>query len=171
MSPSMLNKYMQAARDISTHLVLQPNGFTFAPHPMLAESDREKYTIQRIVEFYDRAPPITPITSRRRGASSTGPRSRSRTRRWRILRPTRRSARSICRWYGEFWRKRRKTWVRWRGSRRLWRMLPGPEHKQPELVREGCVKMRDYVVKVRKLTARLFRSPKVMAWPARRSRL
>lgn len=43
----------------------------------------------------------------------------------------------------------------------MWRMLPLPEHKQPELVREACVKMRDYVVKVRKLTARQFASPRV----------
>ena len=40
MSPALLNKYLQAAREVSSHLVLQPAGFTFAPHPMLAESDR-----------------------------------------------------------------------------------------------------------------------------------
>ena len=43
----------------------------------------------------------------------------------------------------------------------MWRRLPAPENEQPELIREGCVKMRDYVVKIRKLTARQFRSPKV----------
>src|SRR5215831_12161203 len=56
MSPALLNKYLQAAREISTRLVLKPTGFAFAPYPMLAETDREKYTIQRIVEFYDRQP-------------------------------------------------------------------------------------------------------------------
>ena len=31
MSPALLNKYLQAAREISTHLVLGPTGFAFAP--------------------------------------------------------------------------------------------------------------------------------------------
>src|SRR5260370_22336271 len=43
----------------------------------------------------------------------------------------------------------------------MWRRLEAPDHKQPDLVREGCVKMRDYVVRIRKLTAPQFRSPKV----------
>ena len=29
-----------------------PDGFDFAPYPMLVETDREKYAIQRIVNFY-----------------------------------------------------------------------------------------------------------------------
>src|ERR1700693_4346228 len=48
-----------------------------------------------------------------------------------------------------------------RTLRTLWLMLPGPEYPQEELAREACVKMRDYVVKIRKLTARQFRSPRV----------
>ena len=56
MSPALLNKYLQAAREVGNHMVLKPDGMDFAPHPMLAISDREKYTIQRIVDFYDRQP-------------------------------------------------------------------------------------------------------------------
>jgi hypothetical protein len=52
MSPALLTKYLQAAREVSTHLVLQPKGFTFAPHPMMVETDRDKYTVQRIVDVY-----------------------------------------------------------------------------------------------------------------------
>ena len=37
-------------------MVLTPDGFDFAPHPMLVETDREKYAIQRIVDFYERQP-------------------------------------------------------------------------------------------------------------------
>src|SRR5207249_5831315 len=47
MSPALLNKYLQAAREAGDHLVLTPDGFAFSPHPMLVETDREKYAIQR----------------------------------------------------------------------------------------------------------------------------
>lgn len=40
MSPALLDKYLQAARVVSDHLVLKPHGFDFASHPMLVESSR-----------------------------------------------------------------------------------------------------------------------------------
>src|SRR6202021_55083 len=52
MSPALLNKYLKAAREVADHAVLKPDGIDFAPHPMLVETDREKYAIQRIVNFY-----------------------------------------------------------------------------------------------------------------------
>src|SRR4030095_6927140 len=58
-SPSLMSKYLEAARRVADHLVLKPDGpdgFSFAAHPMLVETDREKYPIQRIVDFYDRQP-------------------------------------------------------------------------------------------------------------------
>ena len=42
MSPALLNKYLQAAREVGDHMVLTPDGFDFAPHPMLVETDRDK---------------------------------------------------------------------------------------------------------------------------------
>ncbi len=54
MSPALLTKYLQAARLVADHMLLNPDGFEFAPHPMLVETDREKYCIQQIVDFYDR---------------------------------------------------------------------------------------------------------------------
>ena len=51
MSPALLTKYLQAARAVADHMVLEPEGFSFAPHPMLVETDREKYAIKRIVDF------------------------------------------------------------------------------------------------------------------------
>ena len=51
MSPALLNKYLQAAREVANHLVLKPNGLAFAPHPMLVETDRDKYCVSQIVEF------------------------------------------------------------------------------------------------------------------------
>jgi hypothetical protein len=54
MSPALLNKYLQAARDVANHLVLKPGGIAFAPHPALAETDRDKYCVNQIVDFYHR---------------------------------------------------------------------------------------------------------------------
>jgi Protein of unknown function (DUF1587) len=56
MSAGLLNKYLQAARGVADHMVLTPNGIDFAPYPMLVETDREKYAIQPILNFYLRQP-------------------------------------------------------------------------------------------------------------------
>ncbi len=56
MSPALLNKYLQAAREVANHMVLTPDSIDFAGHPMLVETDREKYAIQRILDFYFRQP-------------------------------------------------------------------------------------------------------------------
>ena len=52
MSPSLLKKYLQAAHRVASYLVLKPHGFEFAPYPMLADTDRDKYCVQRIINFY-----------------------------------------------------------------------------------------------------------------------
>lgn len=56
MSPALVKKYLQAARSVADRLVLKPHGFDFAAHPVLAETDRDKYSILRIVDFYQRQP-------------------------------------------------------------------------------------------------------------------
>lgn len=56
MSPALLNKYLAAAREVVEHLVLKPDGFSFAPHPAVTDTDRDKYCVKRIVEFYERQP-------------------------------------------------------------------------------------------------------------------
>lgn len=56
MSPALLNKYLQATREVANHMVLTPDSIDFAGHPMLVETDREKYAIQRILDFYFRQP-------------------------------------------------------------------------------------------------------------------
>src|SRR5439155_8998087 len=52
MSPDLLNKYFEAARKDAEHLVLQLDGFTFAPYSVVAETDRDKYSVRRIMDFY-----------------------------------------------------------------------------------------------------------------------
>jgi hypothetical protein len=56
MSPTLLNKYLKAARMVADHLILRPQGIAFAPHPMLVETDRDKYCVNQIVDFYRRQP-------------------------------------------------------------------------------------------------------------------
>ncbi|HKQ36780.1 MAG TPA: DUF1592 domain-containing protein [Verrucomicrobiae bacterium] len=52
MSPALLKKYLEAARRVADHIVLTPDGFVFAPHPVVTESDRDKYSVHRIIDFY-----------------------------------------------------------------------------------------------------------------------
>lgn len=54
MSPALVKKYLAAVRLVADHLVLTPDGLVFAPHPVIAETDRDKYCVQRIVDFYHR---------------------------------------------------------------------------------------------------------------------
>lgn len=56
MSPALLSKYLGAARQVVEHLVLKPDGIAFAPHPVVTDTDRDKYCVKRIVEFYYRQP-------------------------------------------------------------------------------------------------------------------
>jgi hypothetical protein len=54
MSPALLKKYLAAARHVAGHIILKPEGFVFAPHPVVTETDRDKYCVQRIIDFYKR---------------------------------------------------------------------------------------------------------------------
>lgn len=56
MSPSLVKKYLEAARNVADHLVLKPHGFSFAPHPIVTDPDRDKYCVKRIIQFYQRLP-------------------------------------------------------------------------------------------------------------------
>ncbi len=52
MSPALFNKYLAAAKQVADHLVLMPDGFAFAPHPAVIYSDRDKFAVRRIIDFY-----------------------------------------------------------------------------------------------------------------------
>ena len=53
-SPEWLKKYLASARLVADHLVLKPHGIAFAPHPAVTDTDRDKYCVARIVDFYRR---------------------------------------------------------------------------------------------------------------------
>ena len=52
MSPGLLAKYLTAARLVADHAVLTPREILFAPYPVVAETDRDKFCVQRVVDFY-----------------------------------------------------------------------------------------------------------------------
>ncbi|HEV3028772.1 MAG TPA: DUF1587 domain-containing protein, partial [Planctomycetota bacterium] len=54
MSEALLRKYLAAARHVADHVVLNPGGIVFAPHPVVTDTDRDMYCVQRIVAFYRR---------------------------------------------------------------------------------------------------------------------
>ena len=53
-SPALLTKYIDAARTVADHIVLQPHGFSFAPHEAVTEPDRDRFVVNRIMDFYRR---------------------------------------------------------------------------------------------------------------------
>ena len=54
MSPALAKKYLEAARSVADHVVLKPRGFAFAAFPVVADTDRDKYCVRQIIEFYKR---------------------------------------------------------------------------------------------------------------------
>jgi hypothetical protein len=54
MSPALLKKYLAAVRGIADHVVLKPEGFVFAPHSAVTDTDRDRYCVARIIDFYER---------------------------------------------------------------------------------------------------------------------
>jgi hypothetical protein len=54
MSPALLKKYLAAVRLVADHVVLKPDGLVFAPHPVVTDTDRDKYCVHRIIDFYNR---------------------------------------------------------------------------------------------------------------------
>jgi hypothetical protein len=55
-TPALVTKYLDAARFVSEHMLLVPDGIRFASHPVVTETDRDKYCVQRIVDFYQKQP-------------------------------------------------------------------------------------------------------------------
>ena len=56
MSPALVKKYLDAARVVADHVLFLPGGLSFAPYPVLTDQDRDKYGVNRIVDFYKRQP-------------------------------------------------------------------------------------------------------------------
>ena len=164
MSPALLNKYLQAARAVAEHMVLTPDGINFAAYPMLVETDRDKYSIQRIIDFYRRQPTdfadyfqaawrfknraalgkpnatLAAIAADSKVSATYLPMV------WRILHD-KDAVGPIAKLQG------------------MWRALPSPDAVQADALRAKCIEMRDFVVKIRSHTAMQFAAPVVKGLP------
>ncbi|MDZ4694555.1 MAG: DUF1592 domain-containing protein [Deltaproteobacteria bacterium] len=56
MSPELAGKFLGAAKYVSEHLIFSPDGLSFSPHPVVADTDRDQYFVGRITELYRRQP-------------------------------------------------------------------------------------------------------------------
>ncbi len=160
MSPALLNKYLQAAREVADHMFLNPNGFEFAPHPMLVETDREKYCIQQIVDFYARQ--ATEYADYFRAAYLYKHRAVFGTPKATladIAAHNKVSARYLTTVYQALETKQDIGPLAKLQS--MWRALPDPNAKQLDIASNGFGQMRDFVVRLRKDTSLKFASPKV----------
>jgi hypothetical protein len=170
MSPALLTKYLQAARTVADHMFLDPDGFEFAPHPMLVETDREKYCIQQIVDFYDRQ--ATDYAEYFHAAWLYKHRS--------VLGKPKASLADIAAQRKVSARYLTTIWEALQGKeevgplaklQKMWNALPVPlapsdrqrvEGSGPsDLARDGAAQMRDFVVRMRKDTSLKFASPVV----------
>ena len=165
MSPALLNKYLKAAREVADHAVLKPDGIDFAPYPMLVETDREKYAIQRIVSFYKAQP--TDYADYFEAA-------------WRYkyrialkkphatLATTAVAAKLSPKYLPMVWQiLHDQNAVGPVGTlQKMWLALPPPAAAQTGGLRPKCIEMRDFVVKIRAHTAMQFAAPVVNGLPA-----
>ena len=170
MSPALLNKYLQAARDVADHMVLTPDGFLFAPYPMLVETDREKFCIQRIVDFYRRQPTdyadYFQAAWRFRYRSALGSPNAT-------LASIAAAAKLSPQYLAMIWdivaepsEKANQEVGPIARLQAMWRALPSPGTGQSDLLRARCVEMRDFAVRIRTHTAMQFAAPIVRGLPA-----
>jgi hypothetical protein len=145
MSPALLKKYLEAARRVADHVVLKPDGFVFAPHAVVTESDRDKYGVKRLIDFYQqqstnyahyflaawrfqhRAALGQPKAALTEFAAADGISPKYLKTIWSTLVGAREKVGPIAALQG------------------IWRELPAPRGNQPELARSGCERMCEFV--------------------------
>ncbi len=164
MSSALMKKYLLAAREVADHAALKPDGFDFAANPMLVETDREKYTILRIVDFYKSQPTdyadYFQAAWRYKNRTALGkPKA--------VLTDFATEAKISPKYIPFVWGilEEQKDVVgpvaKLQGR---WKALPAPEpgsKSDPADLRKQVVAMRDFVVKIRQHTAMQFAAPKV----------
>jgi Protein of unknown function (DUF1592)/Protein of unknown function (DUF1588)/Protein of unknown function (DUF1587)/Protein of unknown function (DUF1585)/Protein of unknown function (DUF1595) len=150
MSPALLDKYLHAAREVADHMVLKPDGIAFAPRLALAETDRDEYCIQQILDFYHgqdtdyadyflaawqfqhRTALGKPNTTLAQFAAAGKVSPKYLATVWRALEQPGEDVGPLAR------------------LQSMWRALPAPNGNQPNLARGGAVEMGDFVVQLRK---------------------
>ncbi|MBI4658825.1 MAG: DUF1592 domain-containing protein [Verrucomicrobia bacterium] len=158
MSPTLLKKYLEAARHVADHVVFKPSGLAFGPHPMVTETDRDKYCVKRIVDFYERQPTNyvdyfgaawnyrhrealgKPEAALAEVAAQRQVSPKYLAKIWSALAETKEQSGPIAQ------------------LQALWRELPAPNANAAEAVRRGCEQMRDFVVQFRRTLAPEFKN-------------
>ncbi len=149
MSPALLKKYLAAARLVADHVVLKPEGFVFAPHPVVTDTDRDKYCVQRILAFYQqhqveyadyffaawryrhRAQLGKPDADLSRFASEAGLSPTYLALIWSTLSEDQAEAGPLA------------------AIQKMWRELPAPDAENKARAHPGCERLRDLVVRLR----------------------
>lgn len=148
MSPTLLKKYLAAAREVASHVYLKEKGFAFAPHPMLVETDRDKFTVHQIIDFYhgqniDYADYFQTAWRYRHRAALGQPNA--------TLDGLARQHRVSAKYLQTVWSTLESPeeigpLVKLQA---MWRALPKPQPNQPSVARAGCEEMRSYIAEVR----------------------
>jgi hypothetical protein len=147
-SPALVKKYLEAARRVADHVLLKSDGLDFAPFPVVADTDRDKYCVRRIIDFYlrqrtdyadyfhaawryrQRAALGKPNATLAEVAAETGISPKYLATIWSTLTETTETVGPIA------------------ALQALWKELP--DVAMPQAARTGCERMRDFVVDVRK---------------------
>jgi hypothetical protein len=165
MSPALLNKYLSAARQVANHMVLTPDAIDFAPHPMLVETDRDKFAIQRILSFYSQQPTdyaqYFQAAWRFRYRSALGhPRA--------TLASVAAESKVSPKYLPLVWKilHDRDVVGPVLKLQKMWLALPAPGANRTEAVSAGCTQMRDFVLRIRAHTAMQFAAPVMEGLPA-----
>ena len=150
MSTALLKKYLAAARLVADHVVLKPDGVVFAPHPVVTDTDRDKYCVKRIIDFYEshkvdyadyflaawkyrhRQRLGRPDASMDQLAREAGLSPKYLAMIWSILTDAEAEAGPLA------------------AVRKTWRELPEPSSTSADAARPGCERMRDLVVLLRR---------------------
>ena len=149
MSPGLLKKYLQAARSVAENAFFDLDGLGFAPHPMMADTDRDKYFVLRIVDFYQRQP--TDLADyfaaawRYQHRAALGQRRAS-------LEDIAREAKVSPAYLAKVWAALNDPHERVGPIFRLqqqWRELPAPRNGEPASLRAECETLRNFVVTFR----------------------
>ena len=149
MSPALVKKYLEAARLVAEHLALQPDGFSFAPHPVMAETDRDKWAVFRIVDFYRRQPTdfadYFAAAWRYQNRAALGQKNAT-------LQQESREAKISPKYLATIWgllTTPTNTVGPVAKLQAQWHSLPKPATGNTPDVRNACIALRDYVVRLR----------------------
>jgi hypothetical protein len=169
MSSALLKKYLQAAHEVSDKMVLVPDGIEFSPHPMLSETDRDKFPIQRIINFYKDQP--TDYSEyfyaawRYKYRAALGKPNAT-------LASTAAELKVSAKYLPMIWQLIEEPSAKAVTEvgpiaklQKMWQELPDPKESQPDQLRAKLVEMREFVLKIRRDTAMQFATPRVKGLP------